>query len=131
MEQRTHRAIEPDAAMLFSACLKLQGTKVRHSAWTNHLSLLAASSTMQSESQIYRLKVDPAGRVVLPGDLRQQNRIAEGDTIMVVKDELGLHIKTRDQVIKEAQAYYAKLVPADVMLSEEVLQDRRSEIERD
>jgi AbrB family transcriptional regulator, stage V sporulation protein T len=86
---------------------------------------------MQSEPQVYRLKVDPSGRVVLPADLRQQNHIAEGDTIVVVKDELGLHIKTRDQVIKETQAYYAGLVPADVMLSEEVLQDRRSELERD
>ena len=86
---------------------------------------------MQTEPQVYHLKVDTSGRVVLPAEMRHKNHIAGGDTILVVKDAQGLHIKTRDQVIKETQAYYAKLAPADVMLSEELLKDRRLEIERD
>lgn len=59
---------------------------------------------MQTEPQVYELKVDNSGRIVFPADLRQQNHIAESDTIVVVKDDHGLHIKTVDQVIAEVQA---------------------------
>ena len=86
---------------------------------------------MQTESQVYRLKVDNSGRVVLPADLRQENHIAEGDTIVVIKDQQGLHIKTLDQVVAEVQAEFAKHVPRDVLLSDEINAERRSEIERD
>jgi len=86
---------------------------------------------MQTEPQVYRLKVDNSGRVVLPADMRQDNHISEGDTIVVIKDAQGLHIKTLDQVISDAQAAFAKMVPRGVLLSEEVLQDRRTPPERD
>jgi AbrB family looped-hinge helix DNA binding protein len=86
---------------------------------------------MSSERQTYHLKVDSSGRIVLPADARARNHIAEGDTVVVVEDGNGLHVKTRDQIVAEAQAYFASFVPRDVLLSEELLQDRRSEIERD
>ncbi len=102
-----------------------------HRAQTNHSVTTTGHGTMQTEPQVYRLKVDNSGRVVLPADLRQQNHIAEGDTIVVVKDSLGLHIKTLDQVISEVQAEFAKHVPRGVLLSDEINADRRSETERD
>jgi AbrB family looped-hinge helix DNA binding protein len=86
---------------------------------------------MSSERQTYHLKVDSSGRIVLPADARTRNHIAEGDTVIVVEDDSGLHVKTRDQIVAEAQAYFASFVPRGVMLSEEVLQDRRAEHERD
>jgi len=86
---------------------------------------------MQTEPQIYRLKVDNSGRIVLPADLRQQHHIAEGDTIVVVKDNHGLHLKTLDQVIAEVQEEFAKHVPRGVLLGDEINAERRSEIERD
>jgi hypothetical protein len=46
-------------------------------------------------------------------------------------DAQGFQVKTRDQIGAEAQAYFAKLVPRDVLLSEEILNDRRAESERD
>ena len=86
---------------------------------------------MPTERQTYHLKVDSSGRIVLPADARARNHIAEGDTVIVVEDGNGLHVKTRDQLIAEAQAYFASFVPRDVLLSEEILQDRRAEHERD
>jgi AbrB family looped-hinge helix DNA binding protein len=86
---------------------------------------------MDGEQQVYRLKVDSSGRVVLPAETRARNRITEGDTVMLVEDAQGLHLKTRDQILAEAQAFFATLAPPAVLLSEEILQDRRSEIERD
>jgi AbrB family looped-hinge helix DNA binding protein len=86
---------------------------------------------MSADRQIYNLKVDASGRIVLPSQTRERLNIAGGDTVMIVEDESGVHLKTRDQLITEAQAYFASFVPRGVLLSEEVLQDRRSEIERD
>lgn len=86
---------------------------------------------MQGEQQVYHLKVDASGRIVLPAEARQRNHIAEGDTVIITEDAEGLHIKTRDKVLSDAQAYFAKLAPAGVSLSQEILKDRRSESERD
>jgi AbrB family looped-hinge helix DNA binding protein len=86
---------------------------------------------MQGERQVYHLKVDASGRIVLPAEARQRLDIAEGDTVIVVDDALGLHIKTREKALAEAQAYFSKLAPANVSLSKEILKDRRSESERD
>ena len=86
---------------------------------------------MRAERQTYHLKVDSSGRIVLPAEARARNHIAEGDTVIVVEDGNGLHVKTRDQLMAEVQAYFASFVPRDVLLSEEVLQDRRAEHERD
>ena len=86
---------------------------------------------MQGEQQVYHLKVDASGRIVLPAEARQRNHIAEGDTIIITEDAEGLHIKTRDKVLADAQAYFARLAPASVSLSDEILKDSRSEAERD
>jgi AbrB family looped-hinge helix DNA binding protein len=86
---------------------------------------------MPAERQTYHLKVDASGRIVLPADARARNHIAEGDIVTVVEDENGLHVKTREQILAEAQAYFASFVPRDVLLSEEILADRRAEHERD
>jgi AbrB family looped-hinge helix DNA binding protein len=86
---------------------------------------------MHTEQQVYRLKVDSSGRIVLPAEARARNGIAEGDTVTVVEDDHGIHIKTREQIKTEVQAYFADLAPPDVLLSEEILNDSRAEHERD
>ncbi len=86
---------------------------------------------MGSAPQTYHLKVDSSGRILLPSDARERHRIANGDTVIVTDEPSGLRIKTLDEVIAEAQAYFAKLVPRGVLLSDEINQDRRAECERD
>jgi AbrB family looped-hinge helix DNA binding protein len=85
---------------------------------------------MAPGSRVYHLKVDSSGRIVLPADLRARHGIVEGDTVILVDDAEGLHLKTRGQVQAEAQAYFAALAPASAVLSEEILADRRPETER-
>jgi AbrB family looped-hinge helix DNA binding protein len=86
---------------------------------------------MSGEQQVYNLKVDSSGRIALPSGARQRRHITTGDTVVVIEDETGLHIKTRDQLLAEVQAAFAKAVPRGVLLSDEINEDRRSEIERD
>jgi len=83
------------------------------------------------EQHIYHARVDSSGRIVIPADARLRNHISEGDTLVVVEDRQGLHVKSLDQAIADAQAYFAALAPAKRILSDELLADRRSENERD
>jgi AbrB family looped-hinge helix DNA binding protein len=83
------------------------------------------------QTLIYHVKVDSSGRIVLPSEVRERHRIATGDTLVAVEEKFGLRLKTRAEVIAEAQAYYTQIAPRDVLLSEELLQDRRAEHERD
>jgi bifunctional DNA-binding transcriptional regulator/antitoxin component of YhaV-PrlF toxin-antitoxin module len=86
---------------------------------------------MESAKQIHHVKLDSSGRLLIPSEMRERHHIATGDTLVVADDEFGLRIKTREQLLAEVQAHFAKYVPRDVSLSDEVNQDRRTEIERD
>lgn len=87
---------------------------------------------MQGQGQrIYHTKIDSSGRLVIPAEARERNHISEGDTVVVVDDEQGLHVKSLDQAIADAQAYFAGLASPERVLSDEIITDRRSEIERD
>lgn len=86
---------------------------------------------MQGEQQVYRLKIDSSGRIFLPSEARDRHHLANGDTVVVIDDKQGLHIKTLDQLITDVQEHFAKFVPRDVSLSDEVNEDRRAEHERD
>ncbi|MGD9721469.1 MAG: AbrB/MazE/SpoVT family DNA-binding domain-containing protein [Pirellulales bacterium] len=87
---------------------------------------------MQGQGQrIYHTKVDSSGRLVIPAEARERNHISEGDTVVVVDDEQGLHVKSLDRAIADAQAYFAGLAPPERVLSDEIVADRRSENERD
>jgi len=86
---------------------------------------------MSTERQVYNLKVDPSGRIVLPAPTHERLHISGGDTVIIVEDESGVHLKTRDQLLAEVQAHFAKHVPRGILRSDEINADRRSEIERD
>lgn len=87
---------------------------------------------MEGEAnRIYHAKVDSSGRIVLPAEARQRNHIAEGDTVVLVEDGSGFRLRSLDQVVAEAQSHYATLAPPDVLLSDEINADRRSDAERD
>ena len=86
---------------------------------------------MENRNHVYRLKVDSSGRLLLPTEVRDRHRISNGDTVVVLDDAEGLRLRTLDEVIADVQAHFAKHVPRGVLLSEEILADRRAEHERD
>lgn len=56
---------------------------------------------MHGEFQIYRIKVQSSGRITLPLGFRERHHIAPGDTVTLIEDARGLHIKTRNQLLVE------------------------------
>ncbi len=81
------------------------------------------------QGKIYHSKVDSSGRIVLPADVRLRQQIHTGDQVVLIEGRDGLQVKTLQQAIHDAQALFAQLAPLDVLLSEELIRERREEAE--
>lgn len=77
-----------------------------------------------------RARVKDAGRVVIPAELRREFGIEDGEEILFSRDEHGIRITPVRRAVQEAQDFFSRLAESNISLSEEILQDRRSEEER-
>lgn len=80
---------------------------------------------IRDNTRVYRSKVDASGRIVLPADVRSRQHIHTGDQVVIIESHDGLQVKTQAQAIREAQNLFATLAPQDVLLSEELIRERR------
>jgi AbrB family looped-hinge helix DNA binding protein len=74
-------------------------------------------------------RVGPAGRIVIPAEVRAALKLEEGDKLAleIVGDEL---VVTPQWVgIRRAQEIVCSIVPPDVSLADELIEDRRREAE--
>jgi len=88
-----------------------------------------ASSTNIPAS--YSARVDRSGRIVIPAELRERLHVRPGDELVLQEIAGTISIKSYDQVIADAQAFFRASAPADVSLVDELLADRRAEAERE
>lgn len=79
----------------------------------------------------YHAKVDGSGRIVLPVEIRNELKLSAGDELLLVEDNAGFRLKTSEQALLEAQAYFASFVPPGVSLVDELLRERREEAARE
>lgn len=79
----------------------------------------------------YHLKVQAQGRVVVPGDVRADLGVQEGDELILLKDETGYRLTSKRQLIDELQGSLVKTgAAAERDLTQELLDDRRAEAAR-
>ena len=81
----------------------------------------------ETQSFVHRVKIDSSGRIVLPAQLREKLGVDLGDSVLVVDDDGEVRIETSQDALKEAQAYFAELVPREVSLADELIAERRRE----
>jgi AbrB family looped-hinge helix DNA binding protein len=74
-----------------------------------------------------RVRVDTAGRVVVPAELRQQLGINPGCDLILSADEQGIHLQTFAQAIHAAQQALAPYRVADSSVTDELIRERRAE----
>ncbi len=67
----------------------------------------------------------------LPADVRSRQHIHKGDQVVLIETGDGLQVRTYDQAVREARAAFASLAPTDVVLSDELIRERRVEAERE
>jgi len=75
----------------------------------------------------FRSKIAEGGRVVIPADYRRTLGLEIGDEVIVRMADGEVHILTRAQALKKAQALVRKHVPKEKSLVRELLRERRSE----
>ena len=90
---------------------------------------------MQTEQntphQHHHVRLDSAGRVVIPAELRRRWHLDKGDTLLLVEEPSGVRMQTMKQVVQESQAYFRQFIPAGVSLVDELIAERRAEAARE
>lgn len=79
----------------------------------------------------HHVRLDAAGRVVIPAELRRRWGIDKGDTLLLIEEPSGIRLQSIDQVVRESQAFFRQFIPDDVSLVDELLADRRAEAARE
>lgn len=73
------------------------------------------------------VKVDSAGRLLVPAELREKFGIRPGGMVVLREKEGHLQIVNQRQLMREAQAYFRQFVPEGVSLVDELIAERRRE----
>ncbi len=76
-------------------------------------------------------KLDRSGRVLIPAGIRRKLNLRAGDEIILRVDETGIKLCTRDQALARISHRLHEVIPADRLLSEELIQERRADAERE
>lgn len=78
-------------------------------------------------SNVVHTKLGEGRRVVIPAELCQKYGLNPGDPVVLEPSEDGIRVRPLDGVVEDVQAYFSGVAPAKVVLSEELLSDRRKE----
>ena len=76
-------------------------------------------------------KIAVGGRIVIPADFRRELGADVGDEVILRLVGGEIHVLTRSQAIRKAQALVRNNVPAGRSLVKELLQERRRESKRE
>ena len=86
----------------------------------------------QSHTTDYaHVRVDSAGRVVVPSDLRQRLGIEPGNDLILSADAQGIHLQTFDQAVQAVQAAFAPYRVPGTSVVDELIREREEEARRE
>ncbi len=83
------------------------------------------------ETHITRVRVDSAGRVVIPAEVRQHLGIEPGQDLILCEDARGIRLNTFEQAVKAAQEAFAPYRVPGVSVVDELIRERREEARRE
>jgi AbrB family looped-hinge helix DNA binding protein len=92
---------------------------------------VAAAASGETQLPPAKLRLGPDGRVLIPAAFREALGISEGDTLVASIDDGELNLLTRRAAVRRAQAIVRQFVPQGVSLVDELIEDRRREVERE
>lgn len=82
-------------------------------------------------SHVIHTKLGEGRRVAIPAELCQRYGIEPGDPVVLEPSDSGIVLRPLDAVIRDVQAYFANVAPKNVLISEELLRDRREEAKQE
>lgn len=77
------------------------------------------------------VKLEKSGRVLIPAAIRRKLNLKEGSEVILHVDETGIRMGTRQQALARIHERLRRYIPKDRTLSEELIQERRAETERE
>ena len=77
------------------------------------------------------VKVEKSGRILIPAVVRRQLHLKEGSELILRVDETGIQMGTREQALARIHKELRRYIPEGRVLSEELIQERRAEAERE
>jgi AbrB family looped-hinge helix DNA binding protein len=78
-----------------------------------------------------RVRVDSAGRVVVPSELRQRLGIEPGYDLILSVDAQGIRLQTFEQTVKAVQEAFAPYRVPGVSVVDELIREREEEARRE
>ena len=72
-------------------------------------------------------KIGKSGRIVLPAPVRKELGLREGDDVVLVVEDGGVHLLTPAQAVRRAQELVRRFVAEGRRLSDELISERRAE----
>jgi AbrB family looped-hinge helix DNA binding protein len=82
--------------------------------------------------ETYTTRLEKSGRILIPAAVRRHLGLSEGSQVLVkVEDSGALQVTTRSQVLAKVRQEIRKYIPAGRDLAEELIRDRRAEVERE
>lgn len=78
-----------------------------------------------------RVRVDAAGRVTLPAELRHKLGIEPGQELILAEDGQGIHLQTFAQAVRAAQEAFAPYRIPGQSVVDELIRERREEAKRE
>jgi AbrB family looped-hinge helix DNA binding protein len=83
------------------------------------------------ETPFSRVRVDAAGRVVIPAVMREHLGIQPGHDLIVCEDNQGIHLQTFEQAVNAAQEAFAPYRVSGVSVVDELIHEREEEARRE
>jgi AbrB family looped-hinge helix DNA binding protein len=78
-----------------------------------------------------RVRVDAAGRIVIPSDIRSRLAIEPGQDLILSERPDGLHVMTFRHLLAEAQTFFAPYAVPGQSIVDELIRERREEAKRE
>ena len=82
-------------------------------------------------NHVIHTKMSEGRRIDIPADLCQEYGLKPGAPVVLESSETGIMVRPLENVVRDVQAYFADVAPPDVLISDELLRDRRAEAERE
>ena len=82
--------------------------------------------------ETYTTRLERSGRILIPAAVRRQLGLSEGSQVLVkVEDSGALQVISRSQALAKVRREIREYIPAGVDLAEQLIWDRRTEVERE
>lgn len=82
-------------------------------------------------SHVTHTTIGPGRRVVIPAAICQEVGLRPGSPVVIEATGAGVVLRLLDDVVREVRAFFADAAPADTLMSDELIRERRAEAEQE